>query len=612
MEKFFYLIILSFLKTVLLNPKCIENQNNCVKCHPITNLCIKCKSDNFIPNKNGGCTGRCVPGKNYCSECDIELKLCMKCEDINYYPDKIGGCSYTDNCESSYKGICLKCNENFELVGEKDGIKICKNKNNDDFKNCKKINNENGLCADCVKGYYLDKGDFKCIKIDNCSFSIFGDCISCVEGFFLNKKKDLCEKIENEFYNCKQTIDEKNCDICNDNNYLADDGQCSDTIMCSKTEKGKCIICREGYILLGNGSCCKEEKCKNADKDTNLCNYCLEGYCLDNINKKCVPNRENNEYQNCFQYKNGCLECIMGFSLGEDQKCSTTNYCSKSDNGTCYECSLGYYLGHDYKCTDIEHCIYSGNDYNLPCDECEDNYYFDFFTRRCKETGENKFKNCKVALYMGYRCTKCKKNYYINQGDSMCYSNTNETDIFYKCESSDFFGDQCEKCIKDYFLNYGDKKCSKIENCKFSENENKCIECREGYCLDLNKQKCVENDYIDKEENKFYIACNRTNQEGTECEECIDGYKVGENGYCVDIKRCEDEKDGICQKCKNDILDEGKNYCANEVFGCITTVLQNCIRCDNILDLYSCTKCIEGYEPNPYGVCFIVFNKTIN
>ena len=180
--------------------------------------------------------------------------------------------------------------------------------------------------------------------------------------------------------------------------------------MCSQTEKGKCKICKEGYILMDNGSCTKEEKCKYADKDTTLCNYCMEDYCLDTTDMKCISNIQINEYQNCYKYKNGgCLECIFGFSVGEDLKCSTTNNCAKSYNGTCLICSKNYYLGYDYKCTNIEHCIYSGNNYELACDECEDNYYYDFFYKICKEVINEIFNNCKISSYMGNKCASCKK-----------------------------------------------------------------------------------------------------------------------------------------------------------------------------------------------------------
>ena len=37
---------------------------------------------------------------------------------LGYYPDENGGCSYTKNCEVSYKGNCIKCKEDFILIGK--------------------------------------------------------------------------------------------------------------------------------------------------------------------------------------------------------------------------------------------------------------------------------------------------------------------------------------------------------------------------------------------------------------------------------------------------------------------------------------------------------------
>ena len=51
------------------------------------------------------------------------------------------------------------------------------------MKNCKKINNKNGLCEICENDYFLNKGDFKCIKTENCGYSLFRICVSCIEGY---------------------------------------------------------------------------------------------------------------------------------------------------------------------------------------------------------------------------------------------------------------------------------------------------------------------------------------------------------------------------------------------------------------------------------------------
>ena len=134
-----YFIINFISKTFLSQSLCIEGENYCFKCNPITKLCIKCITDVYSPDEKGGCQNsrKCIRGKN-------------KCEEENF-PDKNGGCSYTDNCKISEKGKCLKCKENFILVGEvnyfNQGIKICKSLNLEYLKNCASINIDTGYCT---------------------------------------------------------------------------------------------------------------------------------------------------------------------------------------------------------------------------------------------------------------------------------------------------------------------------------------------------------------------------------------------------------------------------------------------------------------------------------
>ena len=597
----FFFLIFIFYQTILSKPLCKVNKDYCEKCNPINNLCIQCLFDTFYPNEEGGCSGKCFIGKNYCIECDNEEKLCQKCED-GFYQDEVGGCTITQNCEISYKGKCEQCKEGYILVGEENHFKICKNLNSDDLKNCKKINYSNGLCDACEDGFFKNKGDSKCSNIENCYESIYGVCNSCIAGYYLNAKNGICQKVENKFFNCKQTIDEINCDKCNKNYYLSEDLQCTDTNFCSKTKINGCKECIQGYKLLQNGSCSKEDNCKIADKDTGLCNSCLNGYYLDNKDKKCKSNREDNENKYCEIYDEGCIKCENEYFISEDLKCVKTRGCAESDNGKCLKCSEGYFMGLDNNCSTVEHCIYSGKNIYYGCDECEPNYCYNIFSKECFLIEEEKFNNCQQAY--GTRCSLCHKNFYLNATDSLCYDNTNENDIFYKCEKTDFYGKNCFECEDSYYLGMEDYKCSKIENCKISENENICKECIEYYCLDVKKQKCVENDFLENEEDKIYLNCNRTNEEGDKCEECLKGYEVGEEGYCIDVERCLEKKDGICEKCRN--IDDGgygQYYCANTVFGCINTFISDCIRCDNLLDLFSCTECEEGYEINEYGLC---------
>ena len=39
-------------------------------------------------------------------------------------------------------------------------------------------------------------------------------------------------------------------------------------------------------------------------------------------------------------------------------------------------------------------------------------------------------------------------------------------------------------------------------------------------------------------------------------------------------------------------------HCLNNVFGCVETILENCLECNDILDFDKCTICSNGYEIN--------------
>ena len=154
-------------------------------------------------------------GKNYCSECSEVGNICQKCE-VGYFPDENGGCSYTDNCQISYKGKCLKCKEEFILTGinKDNNYLICKSLNSEDFKNCDNIDINKGKCSKCKEGYYLNKGDNRCISVENCSESSFGKCTQCIEGYYFSKKNNVCLKQEGLFMHCKESTDDELCDLC--------------------------------------------------------------------------------------------------------------------------------------------------------------------------------------------------------------------------------------------------------------------------------------------------------------------------------------------------------------------------------------------------------------
>ena len=597
MLKCFLFLIISGI--ILNAPICEEGLNNCLSCNPLTKLCVKCDLDVFIPDENGGCINsqKCTIGVNYCLECTDDQTLCKECGE-GYYPDENGGCSYSDNCEVSYNGKCIKCKDNFIFVGMEDSIQICKSLNSEDLKNCLEISTTKGVCEKCEEGYYLNLGDKKCTKTEHCSESSFGICKKCSNYYYLNKKEEKCVVQGNNFYNCRESLNGDACDACNDNYYLSGNRKCVKTNFCSEGGNYNCNKCIKGYYLSEEDNICTtEENCLKGKADLGICLECKDSYMIDFKDGKCKSNEENNEYKYCKYAEGGvCKECLNWYYLGEDGQCSSSKNCSESNNGICEVCADNYYLGLDHKCVDVEHCIYS--DDHFKCEECEGNYCYNEDQNICF-IGEGELENCKFS-YFGSWCSKCKDDFYLNQTEFLCRSNS-DPNYFYKCAKTHSGINMCAECVKGYYLGYKDHKCSKIQGCEISENENKCLECNENYCLDLKTGGCEYNQRIDNNEKKIYYRCNRTNEEGTACHICMEGYLLNENGLCIDEKHCElKNEDGTCLKCQDD---ENGHYCLNKDFGCVDSFYGNCLECNDNVDFSECTKCAEGFKVNYYGKC---------
>ena len=599
-ENFFIFFVI--FKIISCIPTCEEGKNNCTLCHPFTHLCLKCNSKMYIPDENGGCDylRKCISGNNYCFECSEKEELCKTC-DVGYYPDKIGGCSYSDNCEISYKGECIKCNENFILVGINNDLKICKSLISEDLKNCEEVDIQKGICDSCKEGYYLNSGDQKCIKTENCTESSFGFCKKCNSGYYLDKQKNECLLKEEPFTHCIQTLDGKVCDICDDNYFFDSQNNCIKSNFCEKSNKnGDCTKCISGKFLSSyDKSCTDSENCYFGMSNIGVCEICDDGYYMDFTDGKCKSYEKNEEFKFCRKAEEGvCYECIATYFLSEDNKCSKSKNCVEVDNGKCIECMEGFHLGLDDICTYVENCIYSSPFFDS-CLECEDGYFFDLTSDECNLTIKDEFKNCRRGFKDLY-CEECKKNYYLNQKDNLCHSNTLK-DKMYKCALSDKKGTSCIRCEEDFFLSYHNNLCIDTDGCNVAEDGHRCLECNEYHCLDVKTGKCEINQYIEKEEQKIYFRCNRTNEEGNSCEICKNDSLVIKNGFCFDDVNCEERNDdGSCLKCRND---ENDAFCLNNNFGCVETYTKNCLECNNIFNFRQCDKCIDGYEIDENGEC---------
>ena len=582
---------------------CKASINNCRKCDPFGKLCLQCTEDIYIPDENGGCipSGKCLLGKNYCNECSPDGNICSICE-TGYFPDENGGCSDTDNCEISLKGECLKCKENFKLIN---GNKFCKYMFSDDLLNCEYVNEETGLCESCKEGYFLNQDDKKCSNTDNCVESFFGICQLCVVRYYLDKRENLCILANITALNhCKVSLDGNTCDECLDGYYFSEKEKiCVETKLCYELEENlKCASCIEGYFLTEkNLACVKDENCIDGNKDLAVCTLCDENYYLDTTDYLCKSNKENNKFINCKFGEEKCFECLENFYLGEDSKCTKTDNCLSSEKGVCIQCSENYYLDLDNRCTKTENCIHSDEN-SFVCYECEDGFFYNKTSEKCEKFVES-LENCKITDKTGKICGECKKNYYLSLLDNLCYDN-NEKGVFYKCAKTDINATLCDYCEDGYYSGSQDNLCTKVQGCSFVENEERCLQCDDYYCLDMKTGICIDNDYEPTNEKGFiYFNCNKTNDEGTACVECLSDGMIIKNGICYNIEDCEEINGENCLKCNSVENRTFTDFCLNKDFGCVTSYTLDCHTCDNSYNFDECNKCKEGFKFDGNNSC---------
>ena len=391
-----------------------------------------------------------------------------------------------------------------------------------------------------------------------------------------------------------------------DEYYKSKDGKLIQTKFCAQADKNNiCIKCIDGYYLTKDKTACTLEKnCEKGDKTLGLCLECLNNYYLDIKQKKCFSNKEKIEYNYCKQINEGiCTLCEKYFYLDLNNKCTTTENCENSQNSKCIKCIKGFYLGIDHMCTNIENCIYSRNG---ECTECQDGFYYDKINKKCKRWKDDFLKNCKTNnLFNEKKCESCKDGFYLDRKENLCITNK-EKNNFYKCQISNDNGKECAFCVKEYYLGRIDKKCSLIYGCLQSKDEDFCLECDKDFCLD-NFGYCKNNYDIKEIDKKFFFRCNKVNENGSGCSKCEKDYLViNKNGLCYDKTHCEIFEKENCKKCKKENLDGYYSYCLNKEFGCIDTFQKNCLRCDDILNIDTCTECENGYELDKDGNCIKV------
>ncbi|CAD8144718.1 unnamed protein product [Paramecium octaurelia] len=653
---------------------CVYCGSNCLSCS-VSTACVTCATGHF------GAT--CTPCHQSCLNCSNSgPSNCIQCKnnahqdvlgatfgcvcDSHYYMDSNYECQICDpNCNqcSTSSSYCTDCNSSF-----------------------KRIFNSNSCLCDTANGFQ-ELGTYQCYNID-CGYGC-ADCVPIAFGFACNScMGSETFRINDPLQNCP----------CQDGYYdvqaricLQCPYQCSTCQLDPLTNLPVCIKCQinrdkddfcrcaKGFYESGtdcltcppNCSSCMDQyrciKCINTNFDHNKINgqcvcslknfnnksncSCLDGYYLNNINKKCLPCHFN--CITCIYTATNCLrcndyhaqppncECSPGFYLQDLQCLPCKNNCFKcksqsecldcSDqmqliNNKCY-CQNGYFnLPNSYDCqpcaTQCTACRHQENN----CTSCKFNrilpqkcicpdgtYEVDVFTP-CNDC-DNKCKLCELSSNNCLQCSlyrinppscDCKIGYFENdqqtcqECNKRCKSCQNTPETCIECKMITTVPPECS-CPDGYYYvqEQGCVQChSRCKTC-IGSNEYNCLSCDESKNFELLYNKCVcQKNYYFQNDSCLYCSIEVELCQTIQCGNGI----IQKGEQCDDWNN--DDRDGCSKNCK---FEEGY-YCesVSNMKLHVSIKITKCIKCvDNckVCNKNKCQICYSGYFITPNFDC---------
>ncbi|KAL4503396.1 hypothetical protein ABPG72_001002 [Tetrahymena utriculariae] len=436
----------------------------------------------------------------------------------------------------------------------------------------------------CDKNQYLNITTNKCTVCDsNCSkCSYQGVCLDCVQGYYINQSK--CEKgniqnvVQNIFNNTIQLVNNQyymqNFPLhCKEGYQLDSNRQC---VVCSNTQGLLCTIsqsdsysklCDYSYQYQFNDYQCS--KCTNGFFMNQFCVLqCPKYYQPDSFYQNCT----SVGIPNCILSQNSqCQLCDSNFILDSQKACVTiscpSNCATCVSQNICSQCNPGYYLQNNdcYPQSVCENNIISKNNISV-CQVCETKYF---------------------SINLDKTCTL--KQYYF-----LVYLNG----IFIpKLCSNCQFQQDCPECI-------GNSPCL-----LYSQLQT-CMQCDSNYILDNNGQ-CQQKQSFISDYNQIADFCIEYNSTSTQCISCLTGYYVSISGQCLkcifrlsDTNACafncpsgyySNSQTYICHKCQ----DSNCSVCDSSL---------NCQTCNQNYHLYNSVcyqdQCLQNqYRQNLNQIC---------
>ena len=504
-----------------------------------------------------------------------DIKYCV--EDLNtinkYFSDKKVDCS--DLCFQKNiifdidRGVCV-CNENFKFEYNSICYQQCPT-------NTFAILTDKYTCLSIVPdNYYLDSND-------NIYKKCYDKCKKCSQfGDEANNKCDEC--IDNYIFINDSFANTNNCYMDCDHYYYFkgyNQYECTESYNCPSQynkliiNKMKCIgDCKNDndYVYTYNNNCyeecpsnkkryeeeklCLDECNEELFEYNNICYnncpvntyriYTTRKICLDTIPENYYLDSSDNIHKKCYEKckkcsqlgdeeNNKCNECVNGYKFITDSLAIENN---------CYqECDYYYYFkgNNQYFCTESNNCPLQYNkliDDKKKCiDDCKnDNEYIYEYNNNCIKI--------------------CPENKKIYEKQKLCLDDCNEEQFEYENKCFDDCPKELfrifierNKCIdkvpsgffNDIIRNIYKKCFSRCQICNQAgnENNNNCVECKDGYSF-LKDSLAIPNNCYEKCDNYYYFDKNNKYK-------CVDacppdfGKLISPKNKCIDDCKNDDE-----------------------------------------------------------------------
>lgn len=505
----------------------------------------------------------------------------------------------------------------------------------------------NNVCSICdiVNNYYLS--GTKCVLsvTTNCRVRAQnGDCALCNNGYYVdaNTKQCLAVATASLVTGCLAYNSAQACTLCQSGQYIAAATcKASDTLIADcdyYSDNGVCSQCKSGFIFAANlVNCIAIPANSNCFYYTFVsCEKCAAGFTYNpnnyfNVwNTAIVQNaifvntiiKENKWRRISVCQANSALNCLTQNKFNECITCPTGYYfdnklciafplppiygCSVYLTATtCGECKKGMFLKGPTECLNnilIDKCLlYSATAPVTTCIQCVPTHFLNANACSLRVVSAAIF-NCKDTSIASDKCEVCQAGFVLTDDKLACLAEVTNcaTNAPATINTSNI---QCSSCKAGYYLTIAGNPVvcvlGTVVNCATyltggeTVNQNKCLTCKNGFYLANNL--CVAHSAIDNCD-VFHQSIPNT------CYSCKIGfYSFSITSICVAttaITGCETySADGnSCLACAKTYYPVG-NTCV-----LIPSGFSNCL----VFDGFACTRCDTNYMVNellPAGTC---------